>query len=440
MNPDERAAALAERRELLDGRRERIWTKTDFEDFEVFRVPTELLVLNASNRRFRAEAEEAEAELGRRLDPSADEESIIALLLDKDPRVEGNSIVGSRNKDTEALAADWKRRHQERPLWIRSNGLVSNGNRRLALVKRLAAQEGTTGYDWIDVVFMDEQKYDDDTLFEMELREQLTEGFKVRYTKMNGLLTLKDAAEKHKVDWHDRISIKEVAELIQHLVGNNPGYARVQLEAVKAMSSYLDWIGRPGDFASLRGQVERFRDVGKNMKWLADNAPEHEAAMLELCFLAIQSGTNHPDIREMRKLIKRDPTSFDALVAEVSEIATESDGDEPEPEPDTPPQDEDEEEEDREADLEDEVVTTDRPTTARQKRIHEAINAAAQASRAHGDPPETKLRTAATKLGEVDPAALLSESSGGTEKRAREAIGEVIAWAETARAALEGNE
>jgi hypothetical protein len=440
VNPDERAAALAERRELLDGRRERIWTKTDFEDFEVFRVPTELLVLNASNRRFRAEAEEAEAELGRRLDPSADEESIIALLLDKDPRVEGNGIVGSRNKDTEALAADWKRRHQERPLWIRPNGLVSNGNRRLALVKRLAAQEGTTGYDWIDVVFMAEQKYDDDTLFEMELREQLTEGFKVRYTKMNGLLTLKDAAEKHKVDWHDRVSIKEVAELIQHLVGNNPGYARVQLEAVKAMSSYLDWIGRPGDFASLRGQVERFRDVGKNMKWLADNAPEHEAAMLELCFLAIQSGTNHPDIREMRKLIKRDPTSFDALVAEVSEIATEPDGDEPEPAPDTSTQDEDEEEEDREADLEDEVVTTDRPTTARQKRIHEAINAAAQASRAHADPPETKLRTAATKLGEVDPAALLSESRGGTEKRAREAIGEVIAWAETARAALEGNE
>jgi hypothetical protein len=433
LNSEERKQALEERRELLDDRSERIWTKTSFEDFPVYRVPTELLRLNASNRRFRAEAQGVEAELGRALDPEADEASIIALLLDREPRVEGDRVVGDRNKDTVALEADWRRRRQERPLWIRPDGQVSNGNRRLALVKRLAATEGVTGHEWVDVIFMDEDVYDDETLFEMEAREQLTEGYKVRYTKMNLLLTLRDAAERQGIDWHDRDSIKEVAERIQHLVANNPGYARVQLQAVKAMTDYLAWIERPNDFAALRNKVERFRDVGKNMEWLAENAPEHQAAMLELCFLAIQSGSSHPDIREIRKIVKRDPSSFEALASEVEEIASELDGDEPELPEVVPPDDEDPE--DRESDIEDEVVG-DGPSTTRQRRIFEAVNAAAQTSRAHGDPPQTKLRTAATKLGEVDAAELLAATSGGAQDRVRAAIAEVVAWAKAAETAL----
>jgi hypothetical protein len=437
MNSEERKQALGQRRERLEGRSERIWTKTSFEDFPVYKVPTELLRLNADNRRFRAEAQGVEADLGRELDSDADEVSIIALLLDKEPRVEGARVIGDRNKDTVALEADWKRRRQERPLWIRPDGVVSNGNRRLALVKRLAAAEGVTGHEWVDAIFMDEQTYDDETLFEMEAREQLTEGYKVRYTKMNLLLTLRDAAEKQGVDWYDRDSIKGAAERIQHLVANNPNYARVQLRAVKAMTDYLTWIERPGDFSALRNKVERFRDVGKNMEWLAENAPEHQAAMLELCFLAIQSGSSHPDIREIRKLVKRDPTSFEALSAEVEQIASEPDGDEPEPAEPVLPDDEDPE--DRESDLEDEVVG-DGPSTARQKRIFEAVNAAAQASRAHGDPPETKLRTAATKLGEVDPVTLLASTTGGAQEWVRGSIAEVIAWVEVAKTALGDSE
>jgi hypothetical protein len=439
MTPEEREKALGERRQLIEGRTERVWTKTDFEEFSVYKVPTELLVLNHENRRFRAEAQEVEADIGRPLDPNVDEESIIALLLDKDPRVDGQKVVGGRNKDTEALIADWQRRHQERPLWIRPDGTVSNGNRRLAMLKRLQNKQGATGYDWVDVVVMDRDTYDDETLFEMETREQLTEGFKVRYNKMNGLLTLRDAAEKHGIDWHDPASIRVVAELIQDLVGNNPNYARVQLQAVKVMTDYLNWIERPGEYSLLRGKVERFRDVGKNMEWLSINAPEHQPAMLELCFLAIQSGNNHPDIREIRRIVKRHPEAFESLAAEVSQIAAEDDQEAEEVLP-PPSADEEGEDDDHEAEVENEIVISDGPTTAQQKRIFEAVNASAQASRAHGDPPETKLRTAAMKLAEVDPARMLAESSVGSREQTMRSIAEVLAWAEIARVALEAAE
>ena len=128
MNAAERAEALAERRTELEGRSARIWTTAEFVDFPVYSVPTELLVLNPENRRFRAEAQAVLKEL-EALDPSLriedDEDSIIALLLDKDPHVEGNSVVGSASKDTKALIEDWDRRKQEQPLWVRPDGSVN---------------------------------------------------------------------------------------------------------------------------------------------------------------------------------------------------------------------------------------------------------------------------------------------------------------------------
>jgi len=179
MTKDERSAALKEKLDPAGDRTERIWAKNDFVDFPVFKAPTDLLALNPSNRRFRAEAQEAEEELSHPLDPLAsaeDEESVISLLLDRDPHVDGTKVVGKSSKDTEALILDWEKRHQERPLWIRPDGLVSNGNRRLAMLKRLQAERGMEGYDWVDVVVLDEETYDEETLFEMEAREQLTEG------------------------------------------------------------------------------------------------------------------------------------------------------------------------------------------------------------------------------------------------------------------------
>jgi hypothetical protein len=438
MSAEKRQAALAEHCQTpIEGRSERIWTKNAFEDFHVYTVPTKLLVLNPENRRFRAEAQEVAQELGRELDPSDDESSIIALLLDKEPRVDGDTVVGTRNKDTEALIADWKRRRQERPLWIRPSGLVSNGNRRLAMLKRLQSEEGTDAYDWVDVVVMGDG-YEDETLFEMEAREQLTEGFKVRYTKMNLLLTLRDAAERKEIKWNDRDSIQTTANRIQHLVGNNPSYAKVQLQAVKYMGDYLEWRQISGQYAALKNKVERFRDVGKNMDWVASHDPDREAAMLALCFEAIRSGSNHPDIRALRGLVQEDIEEFDRLVEEVEALAAESDGEEEaSDEEGARPEIQDT---DEESEREEEILTDAGPRSAKQKRIAQAVTSAAKAWRATNDPPETRVRTAANELASVDPAAVLAATSGVTREQVVKAIEALLSWSAQAEEALKASE
>lgn len=446
MNKDERIATLKTRLERIVDRTERIWAKNEFVDFAVYKAPTDLLVLNPSNRRFRAEAQEMERDLGRMLDPLAspeDEASVITLLLDKDPHVEGSRIVGSPNKDTAALIADWDKRRQERPLWIRPDGLVSNGNRRLGMLKRLQEERGIEGYSWVDVIVLDEETYDDETLFEMEAREQLTEGLKVRYSKMNLLLTLKDAAESLGIDWYDQGSIDEVAQKIQDLVSNNASYAKVQLHAVKYMTAYLEWAGTPGDYSRLRGQVERFRDVGKNLAWVAKEDANREADMLELCFHAISVGTSHPDMREIRRMLKTEPASFDRLVGEVQTIDEETAEEEEDevlvPRPTDRDGAGDDEDEDDEAEEENEPGK--RPLTPKKAQIRRAIDVAVRTARDNRDSDApTDVRLAASRLERVDPAALIAGKSGVELDRLCEAIQAIVEWSVLAEAALSSGE
>ena len=69
--------------------------------------------------------------------------SVISILLDSSLDVDGDKVVGTPSTDCEALEKDWLARGQESPLWIRPDGTVRNGNRRLAMIMRL--QDGSAG-------------------------------------------------------------------------------------------------------------------------------------------------------------------------------------------------------------------------------------------------------------------------------------------------------
>ena len=200
MNATQRRQVNETRSESAE-RTERLWCKDRWRDFPVMRVLVDALLLNVDNRRFAAERTLMESKLGHPLDPenSADDEiSVISILLDTGWDVDGNLVKGASSRAYEGLRADWQRRKQATPLWIRPDGTVRNGNRRLAMLKRLR-NDGITGTEWVEVVILNPghpDNIDEHDLFEMEQREQLTEDFKVRYTDMNLLLTLRQAANR----------------------------------------------------------------------------------------------------------------------------------------------------------------------------------------------------------------------------------------------------
>ncbi len=384
MNHDERVAFVGDRLELIEGKPEKLWAKGEFRSFPSHRVPIDALLLNAENRRFAAERIGYSDYFGREFDPTNedDEASVVSLLLDVDHDVEDGRerIVGREGKETRALRADWKKRRQEHPLWIRPWGLVCYGNRRLAMLKRLREEEGGDTYDYVEVIVLPESEFDDDELFEMEATEQLTEGLKVRYSDINLLLTLQEAAERLGVDWDDDDSLHAVALRIQHLVKNNPNYAHTQLRTIRYMRLYLELNDKSGRFDLLRRKVEVFRDVGKNMAWVARNDPAREDLMLRACFASVAAEKKHDDVRALRQILKSNPDEFDELVSSITEMEDEggADGDvevdAPEDEVDDVDEGDDLEPDESEDDLP-EFTTLDYPKQRVSRLIDRAVHA-----------------------------------------------------------------
>ncbi len=298
----------------------RLWVFDEWRNIPVIRVPVSALVLNIDNRRFAAERQLFEERLGRSLDPEnsdADALSVEAILLDRDLEVDGDKVVGKAGKDYEALRQDWIRRSQETPFWIRSDGTVRNGNRRLAMLRRLQREQGALGFEYVEAVVLDDIGLDELAIFEMEQREQLTEDYKVRYTDINLLLAIKDAAEDRRIDWFDPESITRVARELQHVMRNDPRYAEVQLYAIKYMDAYLSDLGISDRYDKLIGQIERFRDVGRAMRAAQEEEPERAPDMLNALFAGVSAGLTHLEIRRVRRLFNEDPDEFDRLVEQI---------------------------------------------------------------------------------------------------------------------------
>ena len=67
-NANERQQVINDRKQPTD-QKHRLWVRNQWRQFDVFEVPVDALVLNADNRRFRAERLWAEEQLDRSLDP-----------------------------------------------------------------------------------------------------------------------------------------------------------------------------------------------------------------------------------------------------------------------------------------------------------------------------------------------------------------------------------
>jgi hypothetical protein len=439
LNAEERSRLIATRKQAADRPPERLWVRDQWRAFEVLQVPVEALALNVDNRRFAAERSLAEDDLGRALDPEnrPDDELVIeSILLDTAREFDGIRYVSKPSKDYDALKKDWLRRHQESPLWIRPDGTVRNGNRRLSMLKRLQREEGIEGFEYVDVIILHSEDIDEVALFDMEQREQLTENLKVRYTDINLLLAIRAAAEARGIDWFDPASIDRVAGELQHVIGNNKGYAVVQLNAIRYMDAYLESSDLSGQYHKLIGQIERFRDVGRAMMKLDVDYEDDVPSMLRILFAAIRAGAPHGDIRILRNLFLHDRPRYEQLLREVDGIEAEWEdtGEDQLANPDfvdlTPSVDDE--------DDEDEAPEPPGPNVPNYPRggIRDAIDNAIDGYGASQTEDVAKtlrqILNRLTVLGDADgklERALAGEHAG----KVREALGEIVAWVDTRR-------
>ncbi|MCX4239640.1 hypothetical protein [Paraliomyxa miuraensis] len=435
MKASERKKAVELRRTSTD-QKVRLWCKDDWKTFDVYRVPVEALMLHVDNHRFQAERKLVQSKLGRELDPEnipEDVEALISILLDNGVDVDGDQVVGKETKDAAALRADWQARGQETPFWIRPDGTVRNGNRRLAMLLRLRGERGVQGLEFVDAVILVEKEVNERDLFEMEQREQLTENLKIRYTDINLLLTLKAAADARKIDWNDPDSIDDVATQLQHVAKGNKGYAAIQLRAIKYMDLFLQDAGKPGEYQDLLRQVERFRDIGKVMLHMETDYPDDAPDMLRLTFAAIRAGNKHEDIRAFKRIFVEDRPRYRRLLASITKEEEKWEGAGggarlAEPQIISKPPDEDDEEEDDEPG----PVVPNYP----QDRVSTAIKNAVDGFQAAQRSISSILITALDRLEALDARKLKDALEHDDDGEIAGTLRKLIEWSEVARSVL----
>ena len=437
MNANQRRQVIETRSEPAE-RTERLWCKDQWRDFPVMRVPVDALLLNVDNRRFAAERTLMESKLGHPLDPENsedDEISVTAILLDTGCDVDGDLVKGTPSIDYEGLRADWLRRKQASPFWIRPDGTVRNGNRRLAMLKRLR-NDGITGTEWVEAVILNPghpDNIDEHDLFEMEQREQLTEDFKVRYTDMNLLLTLRQAANDSGIDWFDPESVKKVAGQLQEVAGGNQAYATIQLRAIKYMDAYLEDMNAAGQYHKLLRQVERFRDIGKIMSRIEEDYQDDSADMLQLMFAAVRAGNPHGDIRVIRKMFLEERDRYESLQTQVAqdEKEWEQTGTRGIADPDLSSDSDESEYEDEDSEQETPIQTPGYPQGHVRRRIKNAIDGYQASQLEVMDTLEqilSRLRILSSASGHLAEAL-----SGPRGSEARDMLKDIIEWADDAR-------
>ncbi len=146
-----------------------------------YRLPIKLLRYNVNNGRLAMEISEWETNNKRPLDASDlnDAKQIRDLLL---------SIDGSKS---ESLKDDLKKNGQMEPGVITFDGIVINGNRRMALLETLDAEEPTWKWPFLEVVRLPEE-IDQTNLWKIEAGLQLSKDKIAEYHPMNELLKIRE--------------------------------------------------------------------------------------------------------------------------------------------------------------------------------------------------------------------------------------------------------
>ena len=434
MKASDRRKTIEARRETTQ-KEEKLWCRDAWKWFPVYRVPVEALMLHVDNHRFQAERKLIESKLGRALDPEnveGDDMALVSILLDSPVDVDGDEVKGKETKDAQALRADWEARGQEAPFWIRPDGTVRNGNRRLAMLLRLRADKGVQGREFVEAVILEPTEVNERDLFEMEQREQLTENLKIRYTDINLLLTLRAAALARKIDWNDPESIDKVATELQHVAKGNKTYAAIQLRAIKYMDLFLVDAGKPGEYQDLLRQVERFRDIGKVMLQMETDYPDDAPDMLRLAFAAIRAGSKHELIRAFKRIFVEDRARYRKLLAGVTKDETEwekagASTRLAEPKIITRPPDEDEEDDDEPG-----PVIPNYPKDRVSSKITNAIDGFMAAQR----DVNSILVQAFDRLEAIDAKRLKDALRSDDDGDVADTLTKLIAWADAARIAL----
>lgn len=221
----------------------------------LIRIPTASLVYRMENRRTRVR------QLG---------------LIKKHGLAEGYFLKGEENdtaqRDQHQLLVDFTTRDmggvksiskvlqeekkQREPLLITHEGVVVNGNRRLAAMRELCAHDAKTFevFEYVDALVLPAD-VDHRTISKIEIKLQMTPDTRLSYSWVDEGLALREMRD------NESMSLDELAALMKL---DHPREVTAMIERVQEAENYLeDYLGRPADYEVIvdKNMGQHFKDV-----------------------------------------------------------------------------------------------------------------------------------------------------------------------------------
>ena len=210
----------------------------------VVEVPAGLLVYRADNGRILSELTELAVRQGTtlgRIKERAETAEVQRLL---------HELLLDKARDPDGPIYDELQRfgRQTEPLLIRRDGVVLNGNRRLAAMRQLHSRDpyGYEQFEMIRAAVLPEGLRQDEFEF-IEAALQMAPDLKLEYGWVNRRLKLRQHAEDM-----DRETIAKAYRL------PSASEIETQLGELQLAESYLDWIEQPGQYAKVEDREDAF--------------------------------------------------------------------------------------------------------------------------------------------------------------------------------------
>jgi hypothetical protein len=267
-------------------------------DLEVYRLLIDMLRYNIRNGRFAAEYKELRSKIGRDLDPNDEKDAnqIKKLLLEQDKNA------------TKVLRDDLVRVGQRNPGVITYDGFVINGNRRMAVFKQLLEETGENKWRYLEVSKLPKGTGEQD-VWRIEAGLQFSREERLDYGPVNRLLKFREGISAG-------LTTKQIAATLYG--GFTPENIEEDLERLKLIESYLDFVEKPGHFKTAEGLNEHFIDL-RNFIQREKKRGTNDLEIMKVtkfAFDLIRNGISHWDLRDINKIMKED-ASKKSLLTEI---------------------------------------------------------------------------------------------------------------------------
>lgn len=232
-------------------------------DFDVYKIPIDLLVYNLNNGRMFMEVRKKENDDNidlsemKKIDPANYNNEIESLIWETSEE---------RNEYTKK---DIQKFGQIEPGVILDDGTVIDGNRRFTCLRKLHREypnDEKFFYFLAAIIRVDGQQITNKLLKEYELRVQFGNDEKVDYKPINKFMSIYELIEKNNEDF-DYTTVGE-------LINKKPGEINKICKTCKLVDEFLDYIEKPGEYQiaeeyniywPLEPLVTYFDNDGKNL-------------------------------------------------------------------------------------------------------------------------------------------------------------------------------